>query len=53
MSLETFSSYAAGAFFGGVLTLSGVYKPEVIRNQMSLRDFHMVEVFLSAAGFSA
>jgi hypothetical protein len=43
----------AGAFFGAALTISGVYLPTVIIKQMQLRDFHMLQVFLTACAASA
>ena len=49
----TFTSTSAGAIFGAALTASRVYLPTVIRSQMQLRDFHMLEVFLTASATSA
>lgn len=46
-------STSAGAVFGAALTLSRVYIPTVIINQLKLRDFHMLEVFLTASASSA
>jgi hypothetical protein len=41
-----------GAAFGSALTLSGVYSPSVIISQMQLRNFHMLETFLTASAIS-
>lgn len=46
-------STGAGALFGVALTASRVYLPTVIFSQMRLRDFHMLEVFLTASATSA
>ena len=43
----------AGTLFGSALTASGVYLPSVIISQMELRDFHMLQVFLTASSASA
>ncbi|RFU32987.1 hypothetical protein B7463_g3345, partial [Scytalidium lignicola] len=53
MSVNLVSSAAAGTLFGAALAASGVYSPAVIISQMQLRDFHMLEVFLSASATSA
>lgn len=45
-------STMAGALFGSALTASGVYLPSVILSQMKLEDFHMLNVFLTAASAS-
>ncbi|OBS22965.1 hypothetical protein FPOA_09286 [Fusarium poae] len=42
-----------GAVFGTGLTLSGVANPQVIRDQFSLSDFHMLATFLTASATSA
>jgi hypothetical protein len=47
------SPAGAGALFGAALTASGVYLPTVIIKQMQLRDFHMLQVFLTACAASA
>jgi hypothetical protein len=41
-----------GAAFGAALTLSGVYTPSVIISQMQLRNFHMLQTFLTASASS-
>jgi hypothetical protein len=41
-----------GAAFGAALTLSGVYSPSVIISQMQLRNFHMLQTFLTASASS-
>ncbi|KAH8816671.1 YeeE/YedE family protein [Xylogone sp. PMI_703] len=53
MSANVATSTAAGTLFGAALAASGVYSPEVIIAQMRLRNFHMLEVFLSASATSA
>jgi len=45
-------SIITGAAFGSALTLSGVYSPSVIISQMQLRNFHMLESFLTASAIS-
>jgi len=49
----TLTSMTAGAVFGAALTASMVYRPSVIIGQMQMRDFHMLQVFLTASGISA
>ncbi|KAG0645819.1 non sense mediated decay [Hyphodiscus hymeniophilus] len=44
---------AAGSIFGAALTSAGVYHPAVIIGQMTLQDFTMLKVFLTAAAISA
>lgn len=51
--MDVAKSTSAGAVFGAALTLSRVYVPTVIINQLKLRDFHMLEVFLTASASSA
>ncbi|KAG2172982.1 hypothetical protein INT44_004723 [Umbelopsis vinacea] len=51
--MDTLKSTSAGMVFGAALTLSRVYVPTVIINQLRLRDFHMLEVFLTASASSA
>lgn len=41
-----------GAAFGAALTFSGVYTPSVIISQMQLRNFHMLQTFLTASASS-
>jgi hypothetical protein len=53
MLSDILTSTIAGAFFGAALTVSQVYQPSVIINQMHLTDFHMLEVFLTACATSA
>jgi uncharacterized membrane protein YedE/YeeE len=53
MLLATLTSMAAGAAFGAALTASLVYLPTIIIGQLQLRDFHMLQVFLTASGTSA
>lgn len=43
----------AGLIFGAALTASEVYLPSVIVSQMELKDYHMLNVFLSASASSA
>lgn len=47
------ASTGAGAVFGAALTASRVYLPTVIIRQMQLRDFHMLQAFLTASATSA
>ncbi|CAO3657999.1 unnamed protein product [Umbelopsis vinacea] len=51
--MDVLRSTSAGAVFGTVLTVSRVYIPTVIINQLRLHDFHMLEVFLTASASSA
>ncbi len=44
---------ASGAIFGAALAASGVWQPVVIDEQLHLKSFHMVEVFLTAIATSA
>ena len=53
MAADIIASLSAGAVFGAALTASRVYLPSVIINQMRLKDFHMLEVFLTASASSA
>jgi hypothetical protein len=43
----------AGVVFGAALTASGVYSPWVIIEQMKLRNFHMLQAFMTATATSA
>ena len=42
-----------GAAFGAALAASGVYEPSVIMDQMRLKDWHMIQVYLIATAGSA
>jgi hypothetical protein len=42
-----------GAIFGAALTATGVWSPQIIIDQMSLRSLHMMRVFLTASASSA
>jgi hypothetical protein len=53
MLSRTLLPAGSGALFGAALTVSGVYLPTVIIKQMQLRDFHMLQVFLTATASSA
>jgi hypothetical protein len=53
MASDILLSSIAGSVFGSALTLSGVYLPSVILQQLQMRDFHMLKVFLSASSVSA
>ncbi|RGP78282.1 hypothetical protein FLONG3_3597 [Fusarium longipes] len=53
MSATVMTSLLTGAVFGTGLTLSGVANPQVIRDQFSLSDFHMLATFLTASATSA
>lgn len=41
-----------GALYGTALTVAGIWSPQVILNQLSLRDNHMLSVFISASACS-
>lgn len=43
----------AGAVFGAALTAAGVYSPWIIIEQMKLRNFHMLQAFITATASSA
>ena len=51
--METVTNLVRGSIFGAALTLSGVYLPSVIVGQLVLRDFHMLQAFLTASATSA
>lgn len=53
MLSDVLRSTGAGGVFGVALTVSRVYHPSVIIDQMRLTDFHMLEVFLTASATSA
>jgi len=53
MTLDLVANAVRGTMFGGALTAAGVYSPQIILDQMSLRDFHMMKVFLTASASSA
>jgi hypothetical protein len=42
-----------GTIFGAALTAAGVWSPQIIFDQMSLRSLHMIKVFLTASASSA
>jgi hypothetical protein len=42
----------SGALFGAAVTTAGVYLPSIIVEQMHLRQFHMLKVFLTASAAS-
>jgi hypothetical protein len=46
-------SVLTGAVFGAALTSSGVYQPSTIVSQLAFTDWHMIQVFLTAAATSA
>ena len=48
-----FKTAISGAVFGVALTISGVYLPSVIIDQLQLKNFHMVQAFLTASASSA
>lgn len=41
-----------GALYGGALTAAGIWSPQVIFDQLSLRNNHMLSVFVSASACS-
>jgi hypothetical protein len=51
--MTVLTDIVTGAVFGSALTISGVYKPAVIISQMQLRNFHMLQSFLTASAASA
>ncbi|KAK4163233.1 hypothetical protein QBC43DRAFT_320208 [Cladorrhinum sp. PSN259] len=51
--IPTMNTLLSGAVFGGALTASGVYQPSVIVSQLNFTNFHMIQVFLTAAAGSA
>jgi hypothetical protein len=53
MALEIPGNLARGIVFGAALTAAEVWSPRVIVDQMTLKDFHMLKVFLSANAVSA
>lgn len=53
MSTSLITSGMAETSFGSASATSGVYVPSVVMSQMELRDFHMLQVFLTASSASA
>jgi hypothetical protein len=53
MASNALTVATSGAIFGAAVTASGVYLPSMIVEQMSLREFHMLKVFLTASATSA
>jgi hypothetical protein len=53
MTSEIAANIARGLIFGAALTGAEVWSPKVIVDQMTLKDFHMLKVFLSANAVSA
>ncbi|KAI0159165.1 hypothetical protein BJ166DRAFT_324283 [Pestalotiopsis sp. NC0098] len=49
---KTLTTIFCGSAFGMALTAAGMHRPEVILSQLTLRNFHMLESFLSAAAGS-
>ncbi|KAI2465517.1 hypothetical protein F4781DRAFT_24165 [Annulohypoxylon bovei var. microspora] len=47
-----FRPYVSGAAFGAALAATAMYQPDVIIEQMNLRNWHMVTTFLTASGTS-
>ncbi|KAG2185767.1 hypothetical protein INT43_002202 [Umbelopsis isabellina] len=52
-NMDIIDPVTVGVVFGSALTISRVYIPTVIINQLRLHDFHMLEVFLTASASSA
>jgi hypothetical protein len=53
MALELIANTLRGGIFGAALTAAGVYSPQIILDQMALKEFHMMKVFLTASASSA
>jgi hypothetical protein len=53
MLSDSLRSLVPGAAFGAALSVSRVWVPSVILGHMHLKDFHMLEGFLSATASSA
>lgn len=53
MTSEIPGNVARGIIFGAALTAAEVWSPKVIIDQMTLRDYHMLKVFLSANAVGA
>ncbi|KAF2004995.1 hypothetical protein P154DRAFT_425437 [Amniculicola lignicola CBS 123094] len=53
MATSSVTTVLSGAVFGAALTVSGVWSPTTIIDQMHLQDFTMLKVFLTASGASA
>jgi hypothetical protein len=53
MATDLLANSMRGAVFGAALTASGVYLPQIILDQMALKEFHMMKVFLTASASSA
>lgn len=49
----TLATALTGGLFGSALTVSGVASPQIIINQLQLKDFHMLLTFLTASACSA
>jgi hypothetical protein len=53
MASDFIANTLSGSVFGAALTAAGVYLPNVILDQMALKDFHMMKVFITASASSA
>ena len=53
MAFDFIANTLSGSIFGATLTAAGVYLPIVIQDQMALKEFHMMKVFLTASASSA
>lgn len=51
--MRLIAEFSAGALFGAALLAAGVSSPETIKAQMSLSDYHMVQVMIAASAASA
>ncbi|KAI1498921.1 hypothetical protein F5X99DRAFT_420292 [Biscogniauxia marginata] len=45
-------AFITGAAFGGALTATGIYQPDVIISQLEMENWHMIQTFLTASGAS-
>jgi hypothetical protein len=53
MATDLLANTVRGTVFGVALAASGVYVPQIILDQMALKEFHMMKVFLTASASSA
>jgi hypothetical protein len=52
MAPNALAGATSGVLFGAAVTTAGVYLPSIIVEQMNLRQFHMLKVFLTASATS-
>lgn len=53
MASDPYANALRGIVFGAALTAAGVWSPKIIIDQMALKEFHMMKVFLTASASSA